>query len=120
MRIYDLAKAIGQAFSVEVKSKELADEFKSMPEFAPIHDQIKSHSSSVGDEYAAKMFEIYRQRLGKSRTETPALGKESVSSSVVKTEVKPQPKPVAPTATVPPRQAPPVAPRPSAAPVAPR
>ncbi len=110
MRIYELAKAIGQTFSVDVKSKDLADEFKTLPEFAPIHDTIKSHSSSVDEEYAAKMYDIYRQRFGKDRTEKPAQGKESGLSPVLKSppakspEEKTQPpRPVRPVAPLPPR-----------------
>jgi translation initiation factor IF-2 len=62
MRIYDLAKSIGQTFRIEVKSSTLADEFKTLPEFEAIRDTIKSHSSSVDDKYARLMHDVYARR----------------------------------------------------------
>ncbi|HOE97088.1 MAG TPA: translation initiation factor IF-2 [Candidatus Sumerlaeota bacterium] len=71
MRIYDLAKSIGQQLNITVKSGDLADEFRTLPEFAEIHDTIKSHASSVDDRFARVMFEIYARRQREGAT-TPA------------------------------------------------
>lgn len=36
MRIYDLAKEIGQKLSIDIKPAKLAEEFKTLPQFAEI------------------------------------------------------------------------------------
>jgi translation initiation factor IF-2 len=118
MRIYDLAKSIGRTYSIEVKSSDLADEFKTLPEFEEIRDSIKSHSSSVDDKYAKLMFEIYARRQGKDPSTAGPLsqpeakgGAAGESSKTAKStsaapEAKTKTKPVAPKPVAPVRQRP--------------
>jgi translation initiation factor IF-2 len=121
MRIYDLAKFIGRNCGIQVKSSDLANEFKALPEFAEIHDTIKSHSSSVDDKYAKTMIEIYAKRHGKEpasvvdlsdstdsgKDEAPAAAKSAAPKAV-------KPKPTTAAAPPPPKPRPTPHPKPVA------
>ncbi|MCL5271385.1 MAG: hypothetical protein M1457_12730, partial [bacterium] len=113
MRIYDLAKSIGQHFDIEIKSATLAEEFRTLPEFADIHEAIKSHASTIDDEHAQLMYRIYAKRVGK-----PAPGSSAAPAQpALEKKAPPLPRPappVRPMAGLPPRPSPiaPVVPRP--------
>lgn len=96
MRIYELAKSIGQQLSIDVKSAHLAEEFKTLPQFAEIHDSIKSHASSVDDKYASLMFKIYKGRQSAKGTPSPAATLTPVAPSPQAPQAeKPTPRPTA-------------------------
>jgi hypothetical protein len=64
MRIYALAKELGDRYSITLKSADLADEIRAMPEFASVRDTIKSHASSIEEKVAERVREIYEERHG--------------------------------------------------------
>lgn len=63
MRIYSLAKELGERYSIEIKSADLAEEIREAPEFASIKDSVKSHASSVGEDVAEKVRAKYAARF---------------------------------------------------------